>query len=174
MSVCAALARPCTYERRGLPAPPGERAAALGRRRRGSQAPCGRTRSADTRSGGEGRDRGIDRLLGNAASPVPATVRLVSRGARPPSWLAVHRRRSVAVRRAHLPAGCCGFRNCYCSAITRTQLNTSAANFFNNIVYERIPRNSLFCNCITASVVFISAPDVTYICAKVVVISVQK
>ena len=46
--------------------------------------------------------------------------------------------------------------------------------FFNNIVYERIPRNSLFCNCITASVVFISAPDVTYICAKVVVISVQK
>ena len=111
-----------------------ERAAALGRRRRGSQAPCGRTRSADTRSGGEGRDRGIDRLLGNAASPVPATVRLVSRGARPPSWLAVHRRRSVAVRRAHLPAGCCGFRNCYCSAITRIPVQLI---FFNNIVYTK-------------------------------------
>jgi len=136
MSVCAALARPCTYERRGLPAPPVSAlprwAVVGGGHRRRAGAPAAPTRAPD--SGGEGRGRAIDRLLGNAASPVSATVRLVSCGARPPCRPAVHRRRSVAVRRAHLPAGCCGFRNCYCSAITRIPVQLI---FFNNIVYTK-------------------------------------
>jgi hypothetical protein len=83
-----ALARPRTYER--LAGAARERAAAALGRRQGGHSLTGAVRAHPQRRhalrwGGEGRGRAIDRLLGNAASPVSATVRLVSRRARPPA-----------------------------------------------------------------------------------------
>jgi len=165
------LARPRTYERLAVAAR--ERAAALGRRQEGHRrragAPAAPTRAPD--SGGEGRGRAIDRLLGNAASPVSATVRLVSCGARPPCRPAVYRRRSVAVRLPPLPAGCCDFRNCYCSVITRIPVQL----IFLTILYTRRDfSEQSFCDCISG-VYLCSRCDIylcksgSHICAKVAI-----